>query len=82
MAYKNQVIEAEVVRGFSERFLVSKYDGSLAIPKIHMEWWKMCGGPDRFVSIAAPRGHAKTTAITLAYTLCLAVFRKKKYIVI
>ncbi len=82
MAYKNQVVEAEVISGFSERFLISKYDGALDIPKIHMEWWKMCGGPQRFVSIAAPRGHAKTTAITLAYTLCLAVFRKKKYIVI
>lgn len=67
---------------FSEVFLVKNYDGSLAVPDIHKEWWKMCLSRKRLVSIAAPRGHAKSTSITLAYTLANIVFRKKKYVIV
>jgi predicted phage terminase large subunit-like protein len=47
-----------------------------------MEWWELCCSDEKYVAIAAPRGHAKTTAITLAYGLATALFRKKKYIIV
>lgn len=36
----------------------------------------------KFVAIAAPRGHAKSTAITLSYTLACLLFRERKFILI
>lgn len=51
-------------------------------PACHLEWWDLCTSSEKYVAIAAPRGHAKTTAITLGYGLASAMFRNKKYIVI
>ena len=79
---KPSIITPELIEEFSNSFLVSQYDGSLAIPDIHREWWDICTDADRLVAIAAPRGHAKTTAITVAYTLCNLMFRVKKHVVI
>lgn len=42
----------------------------------------MCCSDSKFVAIAAPRGHAKSTALTLAYTLASILFRQSKFIVI
>lgn len=76
------VLTSEIIESFSELFLVKRYDGSLSVPAIHREWWDICCGPERRVAIAAPRGHAKTTAITLAYTLASILFRIKRYIIV
>ena len=72
----------EAVRSFSELFLESQYDGSTPSPAVHDEWWGLfCANHPR-VAIAAPRGHAKTTALTVAYSLASIVFRYKRYVVI
>lgn len=42
----------------------------------------MCCSENRQVAIAAPRGHAKSTAITHAYVLANVLFREKKHVVI
>ena len=82
MVSKVGEITPEILRSFSETFLVKNYDGSLDVPNVHLEWWDMCLSKHRLVSIAAPRGHAKSTSITLAYTLASLMFRKKKYAII
>lgn len=51
-------------------------------PECHREWWDMCCSDRKFVALAAPRGHAKSTAITFAYTLAAILFRERKYVVI
>lgn len=47
-----------------------------------MEWWALCTSKDRYVAIAAPRRHAKTTAITTTYTLACLLFRERSYALI
>lgn len=42
----------------------------------------MCCSPAKFVAIAAPRGHAKSTAVTHAYTIANIVFRERSFILI
>lgn len=42
----------------------------------------MCCSPHKFVAIAAPRGHAKSTAITLSYTLASVLFRERKFVLL
>lgn len=47
-----------------------------------MEWWDLCCSNNKFVAIAAPRGHAKTTAITISYGLACLLFRNKRYAIV
>jgi len=44
--------------------------------------WRLCCLPERQVAIAAPRGHAKSTAITHSFVLAAALWRLKKHILI
>jgi len=76
------VITAEVIDGLVQGILKKNFDKPAATPEVHREWWKMCAAPDKYVAIAAPRGHAKSTAITHAYVIANIVFRVKKFILI
>ncbi len=75
-------LTATALRSFSEIFLQSGYDGETPSPAVHDEWWELFCSLRTNVAIAAPRGHAKTTALTIAYTLANVCFRYKKYVVI
>ena len=75
-------LTADAVHAFSDLFLLDGYDGKTEIPAIHNEWWEYCCSAHRQVALAAPRGHAKSTAVTLAYTLASICLRYKRYVVI
>jgi predicted phage terminase large subunit-like protein len=68
--------QAREVEGFSRQYLVSRYDSPRAIPGAHREWWALCMSEWPQVAIAAPRGHAKSTAITFAYALYVLLDRR------
>lgn len=72
----------ELIYGFSGSCLVQNFDGSLKTPDCHLEWWELCCTPQKCVAIAAPRGHAKTTAITVTYTLAEVLFRNSNFVII
>ena len=76
------MISAQVVEGLVESTLKKNFDTPADTPEVHREWWEMCCAPTPFVAIAAPRGHAKSTAITHAYVLANIVFREKSFILI
>ena len=42
----------------------------------------MCTSDQTFVAIAAPRGHAKSTAITHCYTLASVLFKDRRFVLI
>jgi predicted phage terminase large subunit-like protein len=75
-------ITADVVQGFVGSVLASRFDGQAASPPFHKECWELCCSDHRYVAIAAPRGHAKSTAITLGYGLATLLFRERKFLVI
>jgi predicted phage terminase large subunit-like protein len=75
-------ITPDVVAGFVGSVLASRFDGQAATPKFHNECWELCCSENRFIAIAAPRGHAKSTAITLGYGLSTLMFRERKYMLI
>lgn len=77
-----KTLTAEVLHGFSSSLLQKNFDGAVESPECHMEWWRDCCSIDKQVAIAAPRRHAKSTAITFAYTLACLVFREKSYALI
>ena len=72
-------MQEDLVRGFSLSFLAAKYDNPKPIPPFHEEMWDLCASDVPKVAIAAPRGHAKSTAITHAYLLSMMLLRVKNF---
>lgn len=75
-------LTAQAVEGFVRGFLLSRFDDAAEIPQCHREWWEACCSDHKFVAIAAPRGFAKSTAITLSYVLAKVLFRESSFVVI
>lgn len=62
--------------------LLSGFDDPAEIPDCHREWWEACCAPNKFLAIAAPRGFAKSTAITHSYILAKVLFRESSFVII
>ncbi len=76
------MLTSDVVEGFVRTLLWQKFDTAVAIPQCHREWWELFTSDSTYVALAAPRGHAKSTAITHSYTLASVLFRQSKYVVL
>jgi predicted phage terminase large subunit-like protein len=63
-------------------FLRRNFDVPTEVPECHREWWTMCCSNHKFVAIAAPRNHAKSTAITHSYTLACILLRERQFILV
>lgn len=72
----------EIVSGLVNSVLSKRFDESTVSPEFHHELWKEACSAHQFVAIAAPRGHAKSTAGTLAYGLAEVLFRSSRYVLI
>lgn len=77
------MLTADVIHGFSASLLQKNFDGAVESPSCHLEWWELCCKPKcPLVAIAAPRNHAKSTAISFAYTLACVLFRERQYVLL
>lgn len=72
----------DIIKGFSASLLQKTFDSPVQSPACHYEWWKLFCEPHPLVAIAAPRMHAKTTALTHTYTLAAVCFREREYVLI
>lgn len=75
-------VTASVVEGFVGSILSKNYDTATVSPKFHKELWQEACSDQQHIAIAAPRGHAKSTAGTMAYGLAMLLFREARYCVI
>ncbi len=73
------LLDAEAVNGITLGLLAAKYDNPKPIPPFHKEMWALCTSDKKKVAIAAPRGHAKSTAITHAYVLAEMLSQHKSF---
>jgi len=76
------MLTAQVIKGFASSLLQKNFDGAVESPACHMEWWELFCNPHPQVAIAAPRRHAKTTAVTQTCTLAAVCFREREYVLI
>lgn len=76
------MLNKDVIKGLVGSCLLKRFDGQAKIPQCHEEWWELVTGPEKFIAIAAPRGHAKSTAISLSYVLSCVLFRTKKFVLL
>ena len=73
---------AEACYGFTASYLAARFDEPKPIPDFHLEMWSACFTEFPNVAIAAPRGHAKSTAITFSYALFVLLFKLEKHILL
>lgn len=73
-------LDAALVEGIVKTYLIKQFDRPQPTPGFHRAMWDIACGPDPKVAIAAPRGHAKSTSITLAYCLAALVTRTNDYV--
>lgn len=72
----------DMVQGFVSSILSQGFDGAVGSPTFHREVWELCCSDQRYVAIAAPRGHAKSSAVTLGYGLSTLLFRERKFMLL
>lgn len=75
-------VTADIVAGLVGSVLSKGYDEATESPAFHHELWSYACMDHRCVAVAAPRGHAKSTSGTIAYSLANVLFRARRYVVI
>ena len=75
-------LTSDLIYGFTSSLLLDRFDQPRPIPQFHKELWDLFCSDERYVAIAAPRGHAKSTAITHSSVLASVLFRFKTFVII
>lgn len=75
-------LNASIIAGFQKSLLSNSYDERVESAVCHFEWWGLCTENHPKIAIAAPRKHAKSTAITLVYVLACVLFRERSYVLV
>ena len=76
------MLDSGVIHGFVQSVLQRKFDRPVATPQCHLDWWQLCCEDHKQLAIAAPRRHAKSTAITFSYVLAALMFRQHQFVII
>lgn len=76
------MLDAGVLEGFVGSILSSKFDDAVKTPAFHREGWDMFTSKESKVALSAPRGHAKTTGMTVAYGLATLLFRERRFMLL
>jgi predicted phage terminase large subunit-like protein len=80
---KSRKLDAPLVEGFQRHYLLDKFDGSSPVAEFHRTMWReACNESLRRCAWAAPRNHAKSTAVTLTFALAAIVFRLRDHVMI
>lgn len=76
------MLDAKIIHGFVQSCLQRKFDRPVITPSCHLEWWDLCCSGEKQLAIAAPRRHAKSTAVTFSYVLAALMFREHQFVII
>jgi len=72
-------IDAHLVEGFMETFLHADLDQPKPTPEWHRQLWRLFCSDNPYVAVAAPRGHAKSTAGTHAFSMADLLFGRDDF---
>jgi len=75
-------LSADLIEAFAGTFLSPLYDDPVPTPPFHRECWELYCSDAKQAAVAAPRKHAKSTALTHDFVLATALFRIQSYIVL
>lgn len=75
-------LTVNTIQGFVSSIMSQEFDGAVESPDFHREAWELCCSPHKYVAIAAPRGHAKSSGVTLGYGMSTLLFRERKFMLL
>lgn len=75
-------LTAEMIESFSGVYLSPRYDQPQPTPDFHRECWERYCSDHPACATAAPRNHAKSTALTHDFICANACFRVEDYIIL
>src|SRR2546430_5836257 len=75
-------LTADMVEALSGVYLSPRYDSPQPTPDFHRECWSRYCSDVSAAATAAPRNHAKSTALTHDYILANVLFRAEDYVVL
>lgn len=75
-------LTAELIESLSGVYLSPRYDQPQPTPDFHRECWRRYCGTSLAAATAAPRNHAKSTALTHDYILANVLFRAEDYVIL
>lgn len=75
-------LTADMIEGMATSTLMGFMDNASEFGWFHKEWLDLCCSDEAFVAIAAPRAHAKSTVITIIYTLAAILFRNRRFVLL
>jgi hypothetical protein len=75
-------LSAPLIESFAGTFLSPLYDNPRPTPQFHREAWELYSTGAELCAVAAPREHAKSTALTHDYVLAVLLFRVQDYVVV
>lgn len=75
-------LTAEHVEALAGVYLSPHYDRPVATPDFHRECWARYCSDHPACATAAPRGHAKSTALTHDYVLANVLLRSEEYVIV
>lgn len=73
-AHERVQLTPALLEGFVTLYLQERFDNPQPIPALHRKLWELYCSDYPLVGVAAPRGHAKSTAGTHAYGLASILF--------
>lgn len=75
-------LTADIIEAFAGSFLSERYDNKVPTAEFHRQGWAAYCSDAPQVGLAAPREHAKSTALTFAFILAETCFRTSDYVVL
>ncbi len=75
-------LTADLIESFAGTFLSPRYDNRAPTPQLHREAWALYCSDNPQVMCIAPREHAKSTALTMVYTMAEVLFRCSDYVIL
>jgi hypothetical protein len=79
---KRTTLNAELLEGFAVTYLYSGFDEPKPTPQFHREGWELYTSDVPQASVIAPRGHAKSSALTHVFILGTVLFRSESYVIL
>ena len=79
---KRTVLSARMLEAFAVTYLYKGFDEAKPTPQFHRECWEAYSSDLLHVAAIAPRGHAKSSALTHVFILAMALFQVETYIIL
>ena len=79
---KRTVLSARMLEAFAVTYLYKGFDEAKPTPQFHRECWEAYVSDTEHVAAIAPRGHAKSSALTHVFILATTLFRVENYVIL